>query len=106
MNKGNEQRGGQAASQGGQTSEADEKLEQNLDRSRAEATVPAHMPDPAERGEENKVVGEASPHFRDYNDPPPEGASKSTGDPVDPGVGGALGQPPGPADGFLPIVSL
>lgn len=30
----------------------------------------------------------------DYNAPPSEGAIKSTGPAADPGVGGALGQPP------------
>ena len=56
--------------------------------------IPTHIADPNARGEADKVVGEAVPQSRDYNDPPPEGAVKSTGDAADPGVGGALGQPP------------
>jgi len=60
-------------------------------------SIPTHPADPAARGEADKVVGDAVPHSRDYNDPPPEGASKSTGEAADPGVGGALGQPPQPA---------
>lgn len=69
---------------------------QNEQRDMQQAPIPTAPPDPAARGEAGKVVGEASPHFKDYNDPPPDGAGKSTGQPIDAGVGGALGQPPQP----------
>ena len=59
--------------------------------------IPTHPPDPAANGDAEKVVGEEVPKTTDYNAPPPEGATKSTGPAADPGVGGALGQPP--ADG-------
>jgi hypothetical protein len=56
--------------------------------------IPTHPADPAAKGQADKVVGEQSPQTPDYNAPPPEGAIKSTGPAADPGVGGALGQPP------------
>ena len=59
------------------------------------APIPTHPPDPAKRREADKVVGEASPHFKDYNDPPPDGGGKSTGQPFAAGVGGAMGEAPG-----------
>ncbi len=59
-----------------------------------QAPIPTHPADPAQRGEEDKVVGEPALQTPDYNAPPPPGAVKSTGQPNDPGVGGALGQPP------------
>jgi hypothetical protein len=62
--------------------------------------IPTHPPDPAAKGEADKVVGEQVLQTPDYNAPPPEGAIKSTGPAVDPGVGGALGQaPPAPREG-------
>jgi hypothetical protein len=77
--------------------DADGRLRQN--------PIPTHPADPARRGEDDKVVGEAAPQTPDYNAPPPPGAVKSTGQAADPGVGGALGQPPKPAvrsEGLLP----
>lgn len=66
------------------------------DNTQDHPTIPTHPPDPAERGDEDKVVGKpGAVHDADYNDPPPEGAGKSTGQPLD-NVGGAgLGKPPG-----------
>lgn len=69
--------------------DADGRLRQN--------PIPTHPADPAQRGEGDKVVGEPALQTPDYNAPPPPGAVKSTGPAVDPGVGGALGQPPRPA---------
>lgn len=59
-------------------------------------TIPTHPADPAANGDEDKVVGKpGAVRGGDYNDPPPEGATKSTGAPID-NVGGAgLGKPPG-----------
>lgn len=58
--------------------------------------IPTHPADPAARGEQDKVVGEAGAvRDGDYNDPPRPGAEKSTGKPLD-NVGGAgLGKAPG-----------
>lgn len=58
-------------------------------------TIPTHPADPAAKGDADKVVGKAGAvRDGDYNDPPPDGAVKSTGKPLD-DVGGALGKPPG-----------
>ena len=59
--------------------------------------IPSHPADPAAKGDAAKVVGEEVLQTPDYNAPPSEGAIKSTGPAADPGVGGALGQPPPPA---------
>lgn len=58
--------------------------------------IPTHPADPAANNDQDKVVGKpGAVHDGDYNDPPPEGAVKSTGKPLD-NVGGAgLGKPPG-----------
>lgn len=56
--------------------------------------IPTHPADPAGNGDADKVVGEEVLTTPDYNAPPSEGAIKSTGPAADPGVGGALGQPP------------
>ena len=56
--------------------------------------IPTHPADPAANGDADKVVGEEVLQTPDYNAPPSEGAIKSTGPAADPGVGGALGQPP------------
>lgn len=56
--------------------------------------IPTHPADPAAKGDADKVVGEPALQTPDYNAPPSEGAIKSTGPAADPGVGGALGQPP------------
>lgn len=56
--------------------------------------IPTHPADPAVHDDANKVVGEEVLQTPDYNAPPSEGAIKSTGPAADPGVGGALGQPP------------
>ena len=58
-------------------------------------TIPTHPADPTVNGEQDKVVGKpGAVRDRDYNDPPPEGAGKSTGQPLD-NVGGSMGKPPG-----------
>ena len=59
-------------------------------------TIPTYPADPAANGDEDKVVGKpGAVRAGDYNDPPPEGAEKSTGKPLD-NVGGAgLGKAPG-----------
>lgn len=69
---------------------------EDLKRKQVERGIPTHPPDPAARGEEDKVVAdEQVVRGNDYNSPPPEGASKSTGAPIDEGVGGAgLGTAP------------
>jgi hypothetical protein len=76
--------------------DADGRLRQN--------PIPTHPADPAQRGEDDKVVGEPALQTPDYNAPPPQGAVKSTGPAADAGVGGALGQPPQAArsEGLLP----
>jgi hypothetical protein len=56
--------------------------------------IPTHPADPAAHSDADKVVGEEVLIMPDYNAPPSEGAIKSTGAAADPGVGGALGQPP------------
>ena len=56
--------------------------------------IPTHPADPAGNGDADKIVGEEVLTTPDYNAPPSEGAIKSTGPAADPGVGGALGQPP------------
>lgn len=53
-----------------------------------------HPANPAANGDADKVVGEEVLLMPDYNAPPSDGAIKSTGPAADPGVGGALGQPP------------
>ena len=59
--------------------------------------IPTHPADPHAHSDDDKVVGEEVLQTPDYNAPPSEGAIKSTGAAADPGVGGALGQPPQPA---------
>lgn len=56
--------------------------------------IPTLPADRAANGDADKVVGEEVLTTPDYNAPPSEGAIKSTGAAADPGVGGALGQPP------------
>ena len=56
--------------------------------------IPTHPADPAAKGDAGKVVAQEVLQTPDYNAPPSEGAIKSTGPAADPGVGGALGQPP------------
>lgn len=56
--------------------------------------IPSHPADPSANSDSLKVVGEEVLQTPDYNAPPSEGAIKSTGPAADPGVGGALGQPP------------
>ena len=66
------------------------------DRKQDQPPIPTHPADPAVKGDQEKVVGKAGAvRDGDYNDPPPPGAEKSTGAPLD-NVGGAgLGKPPG-----------
>lgn len=56
--------------------------------------IPSHPADPSANSDSAKVVGEEVLQTPDYNAPPSQGAIKSTGPAADPGVGGALGQPP------------
>lgn len=56
--------------------------------------IPTYPADPHARSDDDKVVGEEVLQTPDYNAPPSEGSIKSTGAAADPGVGGALGQPP------------
>ncbi|MDB5918482.1 MAG: hypothetical protein JWR40_2716 [Massilia sp.] len=56
--------------------------------------IPSHPADPAANSDIGKVVGEEVLQTPDYNAPPSEGAIKSTGPAADPGVGGAMGEPP------------
>lgn len=68
---------------------------EDLRRKQLERTLPTHPPDPAARGEVDKVVpDEGGAQVNDYNDPPPEGASKSTGEGLDDVGGPGLGQGP------------
>jgi hypothetical protein len=57
-------------------------------------SIPTYPADPHAHSDDEKVVGEEVLQTPDYNAPPSEGAIKSTGAAADPGVGGALGQPP------------
>jgi hypothetical protein len=56
--------------------------------------IPAHPADPHAHSDDVKVVGAEVLQTPDYNAPPSAGAIKSAGAAADPGVGGALGQPP------------
>ncbi len=56
--------------------------------------IPTQPADPHAHSDDDKVVGEEVLQTPDYNAPPSAGAIKSTGAAADPGVGGALGQPP------------
>lgn len=59
-------------------------------------TIPTHPADPAANHDEDKVVGKpGAVRGGDYNDPPPEGAVKSTGKAIDEVGGAGLGKPPG-----------
>ncbi|SHH19649.1 hypothetical protein [Massilia sp. CF038] len=63
---------------------------------KANPTIPTHPADPAVKGEQAKVVGKpGAVHDKDYNDPPPQGAAKSTGKALDEVGGAGLGKPPG-----------
>ncbi len=68
----------------------------NDDRKQDQPSIPTHPADPAANNDQDKVVGKkGAVRDGDYNDPPPDGAEKSTGKPLD-NVGGAgLGKPPG-----------
>lgn len=64
--------------------------------SKDQPSIPTHPADPAANGEADKVVDKpGAVRGGDYNDPPPDGAVKSTGKPLDDVGGGGLGQPPG-----------
>jgi hypothetical protein len=63
-------------------------------RLQGQLPIPSHPADPTAHSDTNKVVGEEVLQTPDYNAPPSAGAIKSTGPAADPGVGGALGQPP------------
>lgn len=67
---------------------------ENLDRKKLDRDIPTHPPEVAP-GDEKKIVGDDDVvHVHDYNAPPPEGASKSTGAPLDAVGGPGLGLPP------------
>lgn len=63
-------------------------------RLESQTPIPSHPAEPAAKGDIDKVIGEEVLQTPDYNAPPSEGATKSTGPAADPGVGGAMGQPP------------
>lgn len=63
-------------------------------RPEGQSPISSHPADPAANSDINKVVGEEVLQTPDYNAPPSEGAIKSTGPAADPGVGGAMGEPP------------
>lgn len=68
---------------------------EDLRRKELDGEIPTHPPDPAARGEQGKVVPDGRvTRVNDYNAPPPEGASKSTGAPLDDVGGPGLGLPP------------
>jgi hypothetical protein len=56
--------------------------------------IPSHPANAHAHSDAIKVHGEEVLQTPDYNAPPSAGAIKSTGAAADPGVGGALGQPP------------
>jgi len=56
--------------------------------------IPSHPAAPHAHSDDDKVAGAEVLQTPDYNAPPSAGAIKSTGAAADPGVGGALGQPP------------
>lgn len=56
--------------------------------------IPSHPTGVSAHSDAVKVEGEEVLQTPDYNAPPSAGAIKSTGAAADPGVGGALGQPP------------
>ncbi|HEY0062831.1 MAG TPA: hypothetical protein VGC21_11965 [Telluria sp.] len=63
---------------------------------KANPPIPTHPADPSANGDEAKVVGNpGAVRNNDYNVPPPEGASKSSGEGLDQVGGGGLGKPPG-----------
>lgn len=67
---------------------------EDLDRKKLDHEIPTHPPEVAP-GDEKKIVGDDSVvHVHDYNAPPPEGARKSTGAPLDAVGGPGLGLPP------------
>lgn len=60
--------------------------------------IPTHPADPTANGDQDKVVGKpGAVRDKDYNDPPPDGAGKGTGQPLD-NVGGSMGKPPWQTD--------
>lgn len=66
--------------------------EQDPARHHMQPPIPTHPPDPAEKGDEEKIVG-AKPDQAD--DPTLHSIGLSAGQAMDPGVGGpGLGQPP------------
>ncbi|TWI70167.1 hypothetical protein IP91_01247 [Pseudoduganella lurida] len=69
---------------------------QNDDNNRpGQPPIHTQLPDSIPPEDAKKIVGDAVPHSADYNDPPPQGASKSMGSGLDDSVGGpGLGQPP------------
>lgn len=69
---------------------------EDLKRKQVGPGIPTHPPDPAAAGDQDKIVAdEQVVHGADYNQPPPEGAAKSMGTPLDEQVGGpGLGLPP------------
>jgi hypothetical protein len=67
--------------------------EQDPKRHDMQPPIPTHPPDPAEKGDEEKVVGSAKPG--NPNDSKLHSVGLAPGEPIDPGVGGpGLGQAP------------
>lgn len=72
---------------------------QNDDKRPGQPPIHTQLPDSIPDKDAQKIVGDRVPHSNDYNDPPPQGASKSTGKAIDDNVGGAgLGVAPGAHD--------
>lgn len=67
---------------------------EDLDRKKLDREIPTRPPEVAP-GDEKKIVSDDKVvHVNDYNAPPPDGASKSTGEPLDAVGGPGLGLPP------------
>jgi hypothetical protein len=63
-------------------------------RKELDGSMPTHPP-AFKPGDEKKIVGDGQVvHGTEYNQPPPDGARKSTGDALDPVGGPGLGMPP------------
>lgn len=68
---------------------------QNDEQRPGQPPIHTQLPDSVPDKDVNKIVGDPVPHSNDYNDPPPKGASKSTGGALDDTVGGpGLGAAP------------
>lgn len=74
--------------------EESEMHPEDLRRKELDGNIPTHPPE-VKPGDEKKIVGDGKVvHSTEYNEPPPEGAQKSTGDALDAVGGPGLGMPP------------